>query len=106
MLQRIRDGLHGHKWLAWFALAPDRAASSVSGVAPTLDFSGASREDAATVNGEKIPATKPRKAWSDAQARWSQQFGDEIPAEQRARMQDGILDELVLRKLLELRLDG
>ncbi len=64
-----------------------------------------SGQDAAKVDGEKIPATEATKAWSDTQARWSQQFGAEIPEEQRARIQDNILESLVLQKLLEMRLD-
>ena len=104
MLQRIRDGLHGRKWLAWFALAPIALIFTFWGGSSSLDFSGSSRQDAAVVDGEKIPASKATKAWSETQARWSQQFGSEIPAEQRARIQDNILDQLVLEQLLENRL--
>jgi peptidyl-prolyl cis-trans isomerase D len=39
------------------------------------------------------------------QARWSRQLGTEIPAEQRSAMQDQILDELVLRTLIDERLE-
>ena len=104
MLQRIRDGLHGRKWLAWLALFPIAAIFIFWGGSSSLDFSGSSRQDAAVVDGEKIPASKATKAWSETQARWSQQFGSEIPAEQRARIQDNILDQLVLEQLLENRL--
>jgi peptidyl-prolyl cis-trans isomerase D len=104
MLQRIRDGLHGRKWLAWFALAPIALIFTFWGGSSSLDFSGSGRQDAALVDGEKIPASKATKAWSETQARWSQQFGSEIPAEQRARIQDNILDQLVLEQLLENRL--
>jgi peptidyl-prolyl cis-trans isomerase D len=105
MLQRIRDGLHGRKWLAWLALFPIAAIFIFWGGSNSLDFSGSSRQDAAIVDGDKVPATEATKAWSETQARWSQQFGTEIPPEQRARIQDNILDQLVLEKLLELRLD-
>ena len=104
MLQRIRDGLHTHKWLAWLALLPIALIFSFWGGSRN-DTGGTSREDAAKVNGETIPATEAAKAWSDTQARWSQQFGTEIPAAQRAKIQDNILDNLVLRKLIEQRLD-
>lgn len=106
MLQRIRDGLHGRKWLAWLALFPIAAIFIFWGGSNSLDFNGSSRQDAAIVDGEKIPATEATKAWSETQARWSQQFGTEIPAEQRARIQDNILEQLVLQKLLENRLDA
>jgi peptidyl-prolyl cis-trans isomerase D len=105
MLQRIRDGLHGRKWLAWLALFPIAAIFIFWGGSNSLDFNGTSRQDAAIVDGDKIPATEATKAWSETQARWSQQFGTEIPAEQRARIQDNILEQLVLQKLLENRLD-
>jgi peptidyl-prolyl cis-trans isomerase D len=105
MLQRIRDGLHNKKWLAWLALFPIAAIFIFWGGSNSLDFNGTSRQDAAIVDGDKIPATEATKAWSETQARWSQQFGTEIPAEQRARIQDNILEQLVLQKLLENRLD-
>jgi peptidyl-prolyl cis-trans isomerase D len=105
MLQRIRDGLHNKKWLAWLALFPIAAIFIFWGGSNSLDFNGTSRQDAAIVDGDKIPATEATKAWSQTQARWSQQFGTDIPPEQRARIQDSILEQLVLQKLLENRLD-
>jgi peptidyl-prolyl cis-trans isomerase D len=105
MLQSLRDGLGRRKWLAWFALAPIALIFTFWGGSNSLDFNGSSRQDAAVVNGDKIPATEATKAWSETQARWSQQFGTEIPAEQRARIQDNILEQLVLQKLLEKRLE-
>jgi peptidyl-prolyl cis-trans isomerase D len=105
MLQSLRDGLNRRKWLAWFALAPIALIFTFWGGSNSLDFNGTSRQDAAVVNGDKIPATEATKAWSETQARWSQQFGTEIPVEQRARIQDNILEQLVLQKLLEKRLD-
>ena len=107
MLQRIRDGLHGRKWLAWIALFPIALIFVFWGGSTTLDFSGAGRGEAAKVDGAEIPAEAATRAWSEAQARWSQQFGTEIPAGQRERMQDGILEDLVRQKLIESRLaDG
>ncbi len=106
MLQRIRDGLHNRKWLAWLALAPIALIFSFWGGSRN-DSGGASRADAATVDGEAISAREATKAWQDTQARWSQQFGTDIPAEQSAKMQDNILDNLVLKKVIETRLkDG
>lgn len=105
MLQRIRDRLHGSKWLAWAALAPIAATFMIWGGSNSLDFSNAGREDAAVVDGEKIPATDAVEAWSDTQQRWSQQFGTEVPAEQRARIQENILDNLVMRKVMQRRMD-
>jgi peptidyl-prolyl cis-trans isomerase D len=104
MLQRIRDGLHGRKWLAWLALFPIALIFVFWGGSNTLDFSGAGQGVAATVDGEKIPAETATRAWSEAQARWSQQFGVDIPAEQRTRMQDEILEDLIRTKIIENRL--
>src|SRR5262245_44397712 len=106
MLQRIRDRLHGSKWLAWVALFPIAAIFIFWGGSNTLDFSGVSGQDAAKVDGEKIPAAEATKAWSDTQARWSQQVGTEIPEEQRKNIQQNILDTLVLQKLMEMRFDA
>jgi peptidyl-prolyl cis-trans isomerase D len=105
MLLRIRDVMQGHKWLAWVVLGAIGATFIFWGGSNSLDFSGPSKSDAAEVNGEEIPASKATQAWAQTQNRWSQQFGTEIPAEQRAKIQDNILDNLILQKLVELRLD-
>ncbi len=104
MLQRIRDGLHGRKWLAWIALSPIALIFVFWGGSNTLDLGGVSAADAAKVDGEKIPADEASKAWSEMQARWTQQFGTDIPDEQRVKMQDNILEQLILQKLIETRL--
>jgi peptidyl-prolyl cis-trans isomerase D len=103
MLQRIRDGLHGRKWLAWLALLPIGLIFAFWGGSNTLDHSGAARQDAAEVDGEKIPANEATKEWSQAQARWAQQTTEDMPADQRIRIQANILDGLVERKLLDQR---
>ena len=105
MLQRIRDGLQGQKWLAWLILGAIGATFVFWGGSSSLDFSGFAKTEAAKVDGEVIPATEAIKAWSDTQARWSQQFGTEIPDDQRVRIQENILENLVLSKLLDMRLE-
>jgi peptidyl-prolyl cis-trans isomerase D len=105
MLQRIRDGLHGRKWLAWIALFPIALIFVFWGGSNTLDLGGVSGADAAKVDGEKIPASEASQAWSEMQARWTQQFGTDIPAEQRVKMQESILEQLVLQRLIKTRLD-
>jgi peptidyl-prolyl cis-trans isomerase D len=104
MLQRIRDGLQGQKWLAWGLLLAIAATFVFWGGSSSFDSAGAATTDAAVVDGEKIPATEALKAWNDTQQRWGQQFGTEIPDAQRARIQENILDSLVLEKLLDTRL--
>src|SRR3954471_14165178 len=104
MLQRIRDVMQGQKWLAWVVLGAIGATFIFWGGTNSLDFNGVSRNDAASVNGEEIPAAEATQAWSEQQARWAQQVGSDIPAEQRAKMQDNILDQLILQKLVKTRL--
>jgi peptidyl-prolyl cis-trans isomerase D len=105
MLLRIRDGLQRQKWLGWTILGLIGATFVFWGGSSSLDFTGMTNAEAAEVDGEVIPATEASKAWSDTQARWAQQFGTEIPDDQRIRIQEGILDNLVLSKLLDMRLD-
>lgn len=104
MLQRIRDGLHGRKSLAWIVLAPIVIIFVFWGGSSTIDFGGVSDGVAATVDGEKIPSTEASEQWSQMQARWAQQFGTDIPAEQRTKMQDSILEQLILQQLVKKRL--
>jgi peptidyl-prolyl cis-trans isomerase D len=104
MLQRIRDGLQGQKWLAWVILGAIGATFVFWGGSGALDFTGFTSDSAAEVNGEKIPVEEATRAWSDTQARWSRQFGTDIPAAQREAMQANIIDSLVLRKLVAQRL--
>ena len=107
MLTRIRDGLQRHKWLAWFALAPIALIFTFWGGSNSFDSNGPTAKDAATVDGEAITVQEATKAWQETEARWSQQVGSEIPLDQRAKMQDGILDNLILKKLVDKRLkDG
>jgi len=103
MLQRLRDGLHSRKWLAWVALAPIAMIFVFWGGTSRSDFSGPSKDDAVEVDGTKVPANKATKMWAMAQRQWSQQVGTEIPDEQRSRMQENILDQLVVEQLLDNR---
>ncbi len=105
MLLRIRDGMKAHKWIAWVVLGLIGLTFIFWGGSSSLDFSGAAKTTAAEVDGIEIPASEATRAWSETQARWSRQFGTDIPAEQRVAMQKNILDGLVLRKLIEKRLD-
>ena len=105
MLQRIRDGLQGQKWLAFLVLGLIAATFVFWGGSSSLDPSGVTNATAAKVNGVEIPASAATEAWNETQARWAQQFGTDIPPEQRATMQQNILDSLVLRKLIEQRLE-
>ena len=104
MLLRLRDGLSRHKWLAWVVLGLIGATFVFWGGTNSLDFNGVSKNDAATVDGEEIPASAATDMWSQQQGRWAQQFGSDIPDAQRAKMQEDILEQLILQKLVTLRL--
>jgi len=105
MLQSLRDGLGRRKWLAWFALAPIAAIFTFWGGSNSLDFTGASNRDAAKVNGKEIPAAKASKLWSESQAQYSREHGDEMSADERTRRQEEILESLVVEELLKQRLE-
>jgi peptidyl-prolyl cis-trans isomerase D len=105
MLQSLRDGLSRRKWLAGLFLAPIVLIFSFWGGSNQLGNGNAGRDDAGVVDGEKIPANEAVEAWQDTQKRWSQQFGTEVPADQRVRMQDNILDNLIMRKVMQRRMD-
>jgi peptidyl-prolyl cis-trans isomerase D len=103
MLQRIRDGLQGT--FAKVVLGAVAATFILWGGAGSLDLTGVGRNTAAEVNGEEIPASEAAQAWNDTQQRFSAQFGTEVPEERKAEIQARIIDNLVLRKVLEQRLD-
>jgi peptidyl-prolyl cis-trans isomerase D len=104
MLQRIRDGLQGQKWLTWVILGGIAATFVLWGGAGSLDLTGVGSNAAAEVNGEEIPASEAQQQWNELQQRYSSQFGTEIPEDRKAEIQAGIIDNLVMRKLIEQRL--
>jgi peptidyl-prolyl cis-trans isomerase D len=104
MLQRIRDGLQGQKWLAFLILGAIGATFVFWGGSGSLDPSSVSNAVAAEVNGEEVSAAEFTEQWNQIEANWAQQTGAEIPAEQRAAMQQRLLDNLVLQKLIEDRM--
>ncbi len=107
MLQRIRDGLQGQKWLAWIILGAIGLTFVFWGGSGALDPGGGAAQGAASVDGEDIPAFEATRAWSETQNRWATQVGTDMTDEQRVRFQEGIIDNLVLRKVIETRLrDG
>src|SRR5579862_9199656 len=95
MLQQIGDSLKGHKWLTYVvfgALALIFAAWGAYGVA-NLNFGSSTY--AAKVNGHTIPYEEVRSAWQREQNQWQQRVGGDIPAGQRAAMQDELLESAV-----------
>lgn len=104
MLQRIRDGLHGQKWLAWLILGAIAATFVFWGGSGSLDFTGIGGSVAVEVDGEEVSAQEAARRWADIEVNWAQQVGTEMPAEQRRAMQERLLDSLALQKLIETRM--
>ncbi|MEZ5473808.1 MAG: peptidyl-prolyl cis-trans isomerase [Steroidobacteraceae bacterium] len=105
MLQRISDGLRGQKWLAGIVLGAIALVFVAWGATGIVDFGFGPSAVAAKVDGEKITAQQAVKAWSERQSQWQQQFKTEIPPEEQAAQQDAVLEQLVLRNLVQQRLD-
>ncbi len=100
MLQQIGDGLKGHKWLTYVVfglLALIFAAWGAYGVA-NLNFGSSSF--VAKVNGTTIPYEDVKSAWQREQNQWQQRLGGDIPAGQRALLQDQLLENVVRTTLM------
>ncbi len=100
MLQSIRDGLSTHKWVMFSILGGIAATFVFWGGTNSLDFNGVNNQTAAEVDGVEIPASAATREWSEMQSNWARRFGTDIPPEQRVAMQQNIIDNLVLRKLV------
>ena len=104
MLQRIRDGLQGQRWLAYLilgALALVFAAWGAYGIV-NLNFGGSNY--AAEANGSKVSMEDARNAWLRQQSMWQQRLGGaEMPQPLRTRLQDEVLEGLIRRSLLTQR---
>ena len=100
MLQQIGDSLKGHKWLTYTvfgALALIFAAWGAYGIS-NLNFG--SSNYAAKVNGHTIAYEDVRASWQREQNQWQQRFGGEIPASQRALLEDQLLEQAVRSALI------
>jgi peptidyl-prolyl cis-trans isomerase D len=101
MLQKIRDHFHG-----WFfrvvlgALILVFAAWGAYGIVD-VGFTGSSY--AAKANGDSIPLEEATREWRRQQARFQQMFGGEIPDAQRKALEDSVLENMILERLLNSR---
>ncbi len=101
MLQKIRDGLQGQRWVAIGiigALALVFAAWGAYGIVD-LNF-GTGSDAAAKVGKERISLEEARTAWSQQQARISQQFGMDLPEALRKQFQNQLLEELIRNSVI------
>ena len=103
MLQRIRDSLHGQRWLAYIIvglLALVFAAWGAYGIV-NLDFGWSNF--AAKAEGREISLEEAREAWMREQMLRQQQLGTEIPEDLQRQLQDQLLETLVRQSLLAQR---
>ena len=103
MLQRIGDSLKGQKWLAYVVLGALALVFAAWGAYGIVDISFGPGSHAAKVNGRSIASEDVREAWMQQQPRWQQQYGGEIPEDQKARLQDQLLESFVRDALLATR---
>lgn len=102
MLQKIRDNLNGP--LAYIVLGAISLVFVAWGAYGIVDVGIGSSAYAAKVNGERVPLAAAREAWLDQQAQATRAFGGEIPAETRLQMQQGVMEGLITRTMLDARL--
>jgi peptidyl-prolyl cis-trans isomerase D len=95
MLQRIRDGLQTNRWVAYTVIGALAVVFAAWGAYGIVDLSIGTGNYAAKANGEKISVEDATDAWQRQQMMWQQQFGADLPAEMKARMQDQLLEAMV-----------
>jgi peptidyl-prolyl cis-trans isomerase D len=97
MLQKIRDRISG-----WFA-AVFLGAIAIVFIFWGIQFESSVTNEAASVNGEEIPARLVQQAWQDRQSELQQQIRDELPPELVRAEQQRLLDGFIDRELMVQR---
>ncbi len=103
MLQSIRDGLQSRKWLTYILLGALALVFAAWGAYGIVNFNAGGSSYAAEAGGQKIPIETARNAWLNQQSQFQQRLGAEIPAAQKAFLQDRLLEGLIRRALLTER---
>jgi peptidyl-prolyl cis-trans isomerase D len=104
MLQRIRDGLHRHKWLGYVVLGALALVFAAWGAYGIVNLNVDNANYAAEAGGEKISIQEARNAWSREEVRLQQSFqGADLPAGLRERFQDQVLEQLIRDALMTQR---
>jgi len=103
MLQSIRDKLESQKWLTYVVLGLLALIFAAWGAYGLVSFNGGGSTYAAEAGGQKIPVEQARNAWLNQQTMYQQRLGREIPPEQKAMLQDQILESLIRDVLLNER---
>jgi peptidyl-prolyl cis-trans isomerase D len=104
MLQRIRDGLHRHKWLGYVVLGALALVFAAWGAYGIVNLNVGGANYAAEAAGQKVSIEQARNAWSRQEAQLQQRFGGaDLPAALRSRFQDQVLEGLIRDALLTQR---
>jgi peptidyl-prolyl cis-trans isomerase D len=104
MLQRIRDGLHRHKWLGYVVLGALALVFAAWGAYGIVNLNIDNANYAAEADGQKISMQEARNAWSHEESRLQQSFGNQdIPPALRERFQDQVLEGLIRDALMTQR---
>ena len=105
MLQRIRDNLQSQKWIMYTVIGALILVFAAWGAYGIVDMSLGPPNYAAKANGEKIALKDVQEAWQRQQIMWQRQFGGELPAEMKGRMQDQMLEAMVSDSLLHAHIN-
>lgn len=97
MLQKIREKITG--WVAWTIIATIGLVFAVWGI----DLSFTPRSVAAKVNGQEVPIEPVRRVYQEQLSRFQQAFRSDVPEEIAAEIRRGVIDQFVLRTLLQQR---
>jgi peptidyl-prolyl cis-trans isomerase D len=104
MLQRIRDGLHRHKWLGYVVLGALALVFAAWGAYGIVNLNIDNANYAAEAGSQKISVQEARSAWTQQESRLQQSFGSQdIPAAIRERYQDQVLEGLIRKALMTQR---
>ncbi len=103
MLQSIRDGLQSRKWLTYVLLGALALVFAAWGAYGIVSFTAGGGGYAAEAGGQKISLETARSAWINQQTQFQQRLGGEIPAAQKAFLQDRLLEGLIRESLLTER---
>lgn len=103
MLQNIGDTLKSRKWLSYSFLAVIALLFTVWGAYGIVDLTTIDQDVAATVDGERIPRSEVSQAWQRALPQYLSLYGNNLGDQQRAALQDELLDSYIERAALLAR---
>ena len=103
MLQRIRDGLHSHKWLGYLVLGALALVFAAWGAYGIVNVNLNASNYAAEAGGQKISVETARNAWLREQTQYQQRLGGDLPPQMKQMLQDRLLESMIRDALLSER---